>query len=336
MTRRSLRVALGLLLPLALLAAACGDDDDAGSDGGSDTSASDTSATTTTGGGGGGGDAACAAADAPEDAPAITIGAQDFGESAILAEIYKQCLEAAGYSVSIQELGGFRDIELQAFSGGDINFAPEYAASMLEALNEQAGEATSDAEETTELLNQRLEELGLVALEPSDAVDTNAFVMTAERAEELGIAAISDLVDHQDLTLGAPADCEVNAFCLPGLQRVYGVDLSAGFTALEPAAILDALEAGAIDVALLFSTDSRIATNDLVLLEDDQSMLAADNVVPVLSIELADVEGLADLVNEVSATLTTDGLTELNRRFDVDREDADAVAASHLEEAGLI
>src|SRR3954466_10900672 len=74
--------------------------------------------------------------------PTITIGAQDFGESAILAEIYKQGLEAKGFKVSIQKLGGFRDLEIKAFDGGTINFAPEYAASMLEALNGKKGEAS--------------------------------------------------------------------------------------------------------------------------------------------------------------------------------------------------
>jgi osmoprotectant transport system substrate-binding protein len=320
MTKRPLRRwALALLLPFALVAAACGDDDDSSEEGS-----------------GGGGDAACSEASAPEGAPEIVIGAQDFGESRILSELYSQCLAAAGYDVSIQELGGFRDIEVEAFESGDINFAAEYAASMLEFLNEQAGEATADVGETVELLNERLAELDLIALEPSDAVDTNAFVVTQETSDELSLTAISDLEGQTGLTLGAPADCETNAFCLPGLQEVYGVDLSDGFTALETGAIADALDAGEIDIALLFSTDSRIATNGWVLLEDDESMLAADNIVPVVTTELNDVEGLADLVNAVSAELTTENVTEMNRRFDVDREDADVVAGDFLSEAGLL
>jgi osmoprotectant transport system substrate-binding protein len=333
MKSRSLRWLVAVLVPFALLTAACGDDDETSSgpsetgDAGTDTTAADD------------GDAAggqCAESTAPDDAPEVVIGAQDFGESAILAEVYKQCFEAAGYTVSIQEVGGFRDLEAAAFESGDINFAPEYAASMLEFLNEQAGEATSDVEETVGLLNTALEEEGLVALTASEAVDTNAFVVTQATSDDLGLTTLSDLADHADLTLGAPADCETNAFCLPGLQTVYGVDLSGGFTALEPAAIVDALSEDEIDIALLFSTDSRIATNDFVLLEDDQGLLAADNVLPVLTSDLAADEVLAALADLVSGSLTTDGLTELNRRYDVDTEDADAIAADHLTEAGLL
>ena len=64
---------------------------------------------------------------------------------------------------------------------------------MLEFLNDGAGEATGDAEATTELLRGYLADLGLQALTPSPAVDTNAFVVTAETAEEYGLATLSDL-----------------------------------------------------------------------------------------------------------------------------------------------
>ncbi len=133
--------------------------------------------------------------DVPADGPTITIGAQDFGESAILAEIYGQAFEAAGYPVEFQELGGFRDIEIPAFESGEINFAPEYAASLLEFLNEGAGEATGDIDETVGLLEPYLADIGLVALTPTAAVDTNTFVVTQETSDELGITTLSDLKD---------------------------------------------------------------------------------------------------------------------------------------------
>jgi osmoprotectant transport system substrate-binding protein len=332
MKHRPVRTACTLLLPLALLAGACGDDDDEAADTGTTTTEA-----TEGGTGDGGGGEACDDVAAPADAPSITIGAQNFGESKILAEMYGQCLEAAGFEVEIQQIAGFRDLELTAFDAGDINVAPEYAASMLEDLNGEEVEATNDAAETTDLLNQRLAELGLEALEPSDAVNTNVFVVTEETAQELDLQTISDLADHAgDLTLGAPADCETNPFCLPGLQRVYGIDLGARFTALETGSIPPALTEGAIDVAVLFSTDARLATEDWVVLEDDQGMLAADNIVPVVTSELAGIDEVVELADRVSATLTTEGMTELNRRFDVDVEDPEDIAASHLEDAGLL
>jgi osmoprotectant transport system substrate-binding protein len=69
-----------------------------------------------------------------------------------------------------------------------------------------------------------------------------------------------------------------------------------------------------------------------VWLEDDQQMMNADNVFPVLSQELVDAYGddLTSVLDGISAELTTEDLTELNKRYDVDREDADAIAESWL------
>jgi len=283
---------------------------------------------------------ACGSGDDAQEGPTITIGAQDFGESAILADVYAQALEEEGYQVSIQPLGGFRDIVLGSFESGDINFTPEYAASMLEFLNDFQGEATGDAEETTELLQGYLDDLGLVAYSPSPAVDTNAFVVTPETSESFGLQSISDLAGNEgDLTLGGPPDCETNPFCIPGLMDVYGIDFSGSFTPLDAGSVtVQALEAGEIDVAVLFSTSGIIADRGWVLLEDDQNMLAADNVVPVLTEELDEAYGdeFRSLVDEVSAAMTTEDLTELNRRFDIEAEDAEQIATDWLTDNGFL
>src|SRR5690554_3082234 len=96
---------------------------------------------------------------------------------------------------STRESWSRRDTTLACSASGDVNLAPEYAASMLEFLNNGAGEATGDAGQTTDLLNGYLEEMGLVALTPSDAVDTNAFVITSDTSESLGIESLSDLAE---------------------------------------------------------------------------------------------------------------------------------------------
>jgi osmoprotectant transport system substrate-binding protein len=308
-----MRLALGLTIALALAAtvAACGGDDDDSTAAGSTTSAAATK-------------------------PSVTIGAQDFGESAILAEIYKQALEAKGFEASIQKLGGFRDIEVAAFDKKTINFAPEYAASMLEFLNQKKGEATGDVGTTVDKLQSYLDAKGLQALDPSDAVDTNALVVTKETADRLGLKTLSDLASKgADLKLGGPADCETNPFCIPGLKKTYGVDLAGKFKSLETGQVAAALDAKEIDVALLFSTDSRIKSKGYVLLDDDKHLLAADNVVPVVTTALGENSDLVDTVNEVSAKLTTATLIDLNEKYDVEKADASTVAAGFLKDNGL-
>lgn len=339
---------LVLVVGALALAAGCGSDDDADTTPATDAPVSTDAPDTTDAPATDAPDTTDApdATDAPDgdgaacspDGPRIVIGAQDFGESAILAEVYAQALAAGGCDVGQQALGGFRDIVFTAFGSGDINFTPEYAASALEFLNDQAGEATGDIDETMGFLQDRLAERDLVALAASPAVDSNSFVVTQETADELGLTAVSDLTD--DLRLGGPPDCPDNASCIPGLQSVYGVDLSSGFTPLDGGGPLTvaALDGGEIDVAILFSTSGVIADRGWVVLDDDQQLINADNVVPVTTASVVDAhgDGFAALVDAVSAALDTDQLTELNRRYDIDLEDADVVAADWLREAGFL
>ena len=314
--KRSLQLLVAAVVAVSLFAAACGDDEEA---------TDETSSTT--------------AATVP-DGPEIKVGAQDFAESKVLAEVYAQALRAKGYATSVENLGGFRDLVIGAFDSGDINFTPEYAASMLEFLNDKAGEASSDVGPTVSKLQTHLDEKELVAFEPAPGVDTNAFVMTSEKATELGVTKISDLAGKEaDLKLGAAQDCETNPNCIPGLKQTYGVDLSGGFTPLETgAAIATALDEGAIDIAVLFSTDGLIADKGFTVLEDDKGLFLADNIVPVASKEVVDTYGsaLETLVNSISAKLTTDELTQLNKRFTVDKEDASAIAKDWLTDNGFL
>jgi len=86
----------------------------------------------------------------------------------------------------------------------------------------------------------------------------------------------------------------------------------------------------------LFSTDGRIKANNYVLLEDDKHMLAADNVIPVMKKDLASNSDLASAVNAIGKKITTDALIDMNKRFDVDKEDAAVIAKDFLTQNGLI
>jgi osmoprotectant transport system substrate-binding protein len=301
-------IALVLVAVLALLAAACGSDDEGGS----------------------------SAASVPAG-PEISLGAQDFPESVVLSEVYAQAFEAAGYQARVQELGGYRDILYGAFSSGDVNFALEYAASTLNFLAKPQAPAGTDIDDNVDAMEPLLETKDIVVAEPSEAVNNNVFVMTKDRSDELGITKISELgTKGSNLKLGAPSDCLTQAFCIPGLQRVYGIDLSANFVALDTAAAA-ALAEDQFDVGVLFSTDPEATDPDFVVLEDDKGMSAADNIVPVMSQSLVDAYGqdFVDLVNKISAALTTANVSQMNSAYIVDKEDAADIAKAFLEDNDL-
>jgi osmoprotectant transport system substrate-binding protein len=326
--------ALALVLALVLVAAACGDDDDDDDTSGADTttesSATETSAGSTS--------ETTAGEAAPVDGPTVVVGSFNFPESELLGELYGQALEAKGITVERKPALGNREVVQPALESGEINLVAEYAATSLEFVNGAAGEATSDPAETVELLNAALADLSLTALDPSPAQDQNGFVVTQETADEYSLATLSDLAAVAgDLVLGGPPECETRPFCALGLEETYGIEF-AEIRSLDAGGPLtvQALEGGQIDVGLIFTSDATIVDKGWVLLEDDQGLQLADNVVPVVSQELVDAYGatLTDTLNAVSAALDTAGLTELNSLVAGGEETAD-VAATWLADHGL-
>lgn len=139
----------------------------------------------------------------------------------------------------------------------------------------------------------------------------------------------------EQLTLGGPPECPQRPFCIPGLEETYGIEFG-DFKALDVGGPLTvkALENGQIDVGLLFSTSSVIGDRGWVVLEDDKGLQQAENITPIVNEEASD-PAIAELLNPVSAALTTDNMTELNGRVEIDGEDPGDVAADFLESEGI-
>jgi len=138
------------------------------------------------------------------------------------------------------------------------------------------------------------------------------------------------------LTLGGPPECPERPFCIPGLRDVYGVEFGE-FLPLDVGGPLtvEALRSGDIDVGLLFSTSSVIGDEGWVVLEDDNSLQTAENITPVVSLEVLDAT-ITERLNAVSAAITTENITELNGRVEIGGEDPADVAADFLDSEGLL
>ncbi len=292
-----------ILVVLALVASACGDD---------------------------------ASGDGTKEGPTITVGSFNFGESLILSEIYAQVLETNGYSVSRTFNLGSRELVYPSLVSGDIDLLPEYTGSLLTF---RQGAPVPDEDETYQTMVAAIAADGLVALAYAPAQDKNGIVVTSETAASLGLSNVSDLADHNGtLTFGGPPECPERQLCLLGLEEVYGLEF-ASFSPLDVGGPLTvaALEGGDIDVALLFTTSGVIAAKGFVLLEDDGGLQPAENVVPITTDEIIAAYGddLVALLDAVSAKITTSDLTALNKRYDIDAEDADVIAADWLAENGF-
>lgn len=294
-----------ILLVLALVLAACGSGEEDSSSGAETTAA------------------------IPEG-PTITVGSAGFNESALVAEIYSQVLETAGYPIERNFNIGSREIYAPALEDGGLDLVPEYVGSALVYLG---GEPTSDTEATTQALREAWAPAGITVLEPAPAQDKNGVVVRQDTADELGLSKVSDLAGHDDLILGGPAECPERPFCLLGLQDVYGLSF-AEFKSLDSGGPLTvaALEGDEIQVGILFTSDGVIAAKGFVLLEDDKGLQPAENVIPAIRQDIVDAygDGLVNTLNSVSAELTTAGLSEMNRLIGIEGEDPEQVAADWI------
>jgi osmoprotectant transport system substrate-binding protein len=303
MTGIHVRAILSGILGLSLLASACG------SSGGGSPSATES----------------------PK--PSIVVGGFGFDESSILASIYAGALKAKGYPATTKLKLGKREVVAPALIRGDIDMYPGYAATDLEYYNKGKGEATPDAKATTAKLNTYLNPQGLKALDPSPAIDQNAFVVTKSFATANNLKKVSDLKAIQDkVILGGPPECPTRPFCMVGLKNTYGITPKT-FKPLDEGGpiTVSALERGDITVALLFSSDGVIAAKGFVVLEDDMHLQNADNVVPIIKTAKAPTD-VANILNKVSAAITTADLSDMNKKAGVDKQDPEALASQWLKD----
>ncbi|MGY1724601.1 glycine betaine ABC transporter substrate-binding protein [Blastococcus sp. SYSU DS0533] len=195
---------------------------------------------------------------------AITVGGANFPESSILANIYADVLQLAGFDATVQEVGN-RELYMQALINGEIQVFPEYLATATEFLEgDEANQvASGDVEETVAALEPLAAENGLVFGEPSEAADQNAFAVTQAFADGLGVTTLSELAEacgDGSLILGGPAECPTRPFCQPGLEETYGLEF-ADFRELDAGGPLTraAIEQGEVSIGLVFSSAGFLA-----------------------------------------------------------------------------
>jgi osmoprotectant transport system substrate-binding protein len=305
---------------LATTLAACG----GGSSGGS----------TPTGGGSSGGGAS----------GSLTVGAAGFTESNLLAQMYADLLEKAGFKVTVKTVAS-QEIFQSSLEKGSIAVVPEYAATYANSMQtEVTGTQTPDAaspdlDTTVANLEKYLPKKGLSHLDPAQAVDQNAFAVTKDFADKHQLKTLSDLGKSGiSVKLAAPAECPTRPFCKPGLEKTYNIKIS-GITplAFDSLPLKQALKSGKVQLGLVATTDATLAQLGLVVLDDDKNLQNADNLIPIVNKSVLDQHPqMADAINPLAAVLTTEDLGNLDNQVDGQRKTVADVAKSYLQGKGLL
>jgi osmoprotectant transport system substrate-binding protein len=286
--------------------------------------------------GGGGGNALEGGGSQDNGGATVTVGSTNFSEQLILAEMYAAVLEKAGVKVDTRLNLGAREVVFPALEKGDIDLLPEYNGSVLSFLDPKATQTTS--EEVNTALAPLLDAKGLVALDESPAEDKDGWAVTKETADKYGLAKLDDLKGKaHELVVGGPPELKTRPAGLPGLKKVYGIEDFKEFKALDAGGPLttSALNKGDIDVGRVFTTQGAIAENGWVLLEETKPLEPAQNIVPIGRKD-AMTDQVKQALDAISAKITTEELTKLNKLVDVDKQDPEKVANDWLTQQGLL
>ena len=268
--------------------------------------------------------------------PSVTLGTKNFTEQFVLGQLYKQALEAKGFTVALKQNIGSTEIADKALRSGQIDLYPEYIGIFNTAV---AGDAkTYDSAEAAFDAGQAYARAhGFELLPPTPFTDVDALAVTPEYAREHDLRSVADLAAVRGFKLGAPPEFRQRETGLVGLARVYGIR-DVDFAPLTIGLQYQALDDGKIDVADVFTTDGQLQGGRYVVLEDPENVFGFQNVTPIVSQKVLQAQGPAfvDTLNAVSEQLTTEAMQEMNAAVALDKQSADDVARQFLEANELV
>ncbi|GGI02230.1 ABC transporter substrate-binding protein [Arthrobacter liuii] len=266
----------------------------------------------------------------------LVVGSANFPESQILAEIYAGALNAAGISASTKPSIGSREVYVRALQDGSIDLVPDYSGNLLRYVDKNA--TAVSAGDVMKALPAKLPD-GLKVLDASAAEDKDSIVVTEATAAKYGLKTLADLGRIcGKIALGMPPEAQERPQGLPGLKAKYGcvpgqfLPFSDSGGPVTVKALLD----DKIQAADVFTTSPLIAQNHLLTLEDPANNFAAQQVVPLIRTDRVDSKA-AEVLNKVSASLTTDDLIKLNTQVSSgsSKQNPKDAAAAWLKDKGV-
>jgi osmoprotectant transport system substrate-binding protein len=323
MRRRRFGPLVGLLALLGLFAAlalaACGDDDDDGS----------------SGGGGGG---SSESADQPgKGKPTVTLGTKDFTEEFVLGELYKQALEAKGYTVNLKKNIGATEIIDKALTSGQIDGYPEYLGVSV-AVTFGKDIVPKSSQQTYDLAKKLYAQRGQVISKQTPFFDVDAIATTKEYAQKNDLKSVGDLKGVGPFTVGARPEFRNRFQGLKGMRSEYGLT-NAQFKQLALGIQYQALDSGDVDTANVFSTDAQLASGKYVVLKDPKGIFGYQHVAMVMNKDKYEQLGgqqFFDVINSVSALLTNKAMITMNKAVAIDKQKEADVAKSFLQANNLL
>jgi osmoprotectant transport system substrate-binding protein len=267
----------------------------------------------------------------------VTIGTKNFPEQFILGQLYKQALEAKGFTVKYKENIGSTELIQTSLTSGKINMYPEYTGVIVQDVFHHT--SSGKTAKATYLLAKKLEAAkGFTLLKATPFYDTDVVAVTNATAKKYGLKSIADLKKAPAFKFGGFPECKKRNTCFVGYTKRYGIK-NATFTPLAGISAYAALDGGQVLAADVFSTDPPLGKGSKYkVLADPKHVTGFQNVAPIVSTSVAKALGskFTRTVNAVSATLSLNAIVAMNKAVIVDKQSAAKVAKAFLKANGLL
>jgi osmoprotectant transport system permease protein len=265
-------------------------------------------------------------------AGSYVVGAKNFSEQYILAELIAGRLEKAGAQVSRKEDLGSA-VAYRALAAGELDTYVDYSGTLwTNVLNRK------DNPGRAEVLKQLTAELkrrdGVVVLGSLGFENAYALTMRPDRAKALGVASISDLAREAPM-LALGSDLEfLSRPEWKAVEAAYGLRFKSK-RSYQPTFMYRALEGGEADVISAFSSDGRIAADKLVILSDPKGAIPPYDAVVLISPKRAGDRRLADALRPLIGRISVEAMQGANYSVDRDQGKASPAEAARALESRL-
>ncbi|HSS21987.1 MAG TPA: glycine betaine ABC transporter substrate-binding protein [Pyrinomonadaceae bacterium] len=265
----------------------------------------------------------------------VRVGSKDFTESAILAEMVAQMLEARGVSVERKfELGG--NLAHDALLGGQVDLYPEYTGTSFTAILKHPP-ITDPRAVYDQVKREYAEKFKVTVSEPLGFENTFAILIRGAEARRLNLKTISDAAPHtHSWRPGFGQDFRTRPDGYAGLASAYGLKFAEEPREMDLSLTYIALSSGKVDLIAGNSTDGRIAALDLVQLEDDRHYFPPYEAVYLVREDaLARSSKLQEVLSKLAHSITTEEMRHLNYEVDANKRSQAKVVREWLKQKGF-
>ena len=267
----------------------------------------------------------------------IRVGAQTVNESIVLAWMARLLLEEyTGLDVETNTEFAASSVLHQAMAQGELDIYPSWTGTQLMGILRYEGPKLS-GEETFKMVKEGFEKnFNMTWTKPLGFNNTYVMAVRRDTAEKYGLQKASDLKDVAgEMKLGTDENFDTRPDAYPGWSETYGIEFKEVIP-MQYSMMYRAIANKEVDVIAAYSTDSRIAKLDLVMLEDDKEFFPDYSAAYVIDMDtLEKYPAILEILEKLSGKIDEATMSALNGRYD-DGDEPEDIAADFLRETGLL